>query len=65
MPIKRVTEYRQLAEECRLEAERAKGHDKEMWLGLREKWLALAENVEEQTALRAPKLGSQPRKHSP
>ena len=44
------SDYREQAEQCRVEAERAQGSEKQQWLQLHRAWLALADHNEQQPA---------------
>ena len=57
------SDYREQAEQCRVEAERAQGSEKQQWLQLHRAWLALADHNEQQP-LQA-RSGKQPNRARP
>jgi hypothetical protein len=57
------SDYREQAEQCRVEAERAQGSEKQQWLQLHRAWLALADR-NEQPATSQKRKAAEPGKTS-
>jgi hypothetical protein len=58
------SDYREQAEQCRVEAERAQGSEKQQWLQLHRAWLALADHNEQQPDTSQKRKAAEPGKTS-
>lgn len=58
------SDYREQAEQCRVEAERAQGSEKQQWLQLHRAWLSLADHNEQQPAATQERKAAEPDKTS-
>ena len=58
------SDYREQAEQCRVEAERAQGSEKDEWLQLQRAWLALADHNAQQPVCDQKRKAGEPGKTS-